>query len=62
MLGATCIAPVVVRADDHPYNKWHYDNRRYYDRDGRGYDVWNVLRRAKIASGALAGGERPQRA
>ena len=24
-----------------PYNKRYYDNRRYYDRDGRDYHVWN---------------------
>jgi hypothetical protein len=36
----------VVRADsdDHPYNR-RYDNRRYYDRDGRDYHVWNNLKR-----------------
>ena len=34
---------MVVRADggDHPYNKKYYDNRRYHDREGRDYHVWN---------------------
>ena len=43
LLGTALIAPIVVRADsdDHPYNKRYYDNRRYYDRDGRDYHVWN---------------------
>jgi hypothetical protein len=41
LLGAALIAPVVVRAEDHPYNKRYYDNRRYYDRAGRDYHVWN---------------------
>jgi hypothetical protein len=42
LLGVALIAPVVVRADDdHPYNKRYYDNRRYYDHEGRDYHVWN---------------------
>jgi hypothetical protein len=41
LLGMAMIAPIVVRADDHPYDKKYYDNRRYYDRDGRDYHVWN---------------------
>jgi hypothetical protein len=42
LLGSALVAPVVVRAgDDHPYNKKYYDNRRYYDREGHDYHVWN---------------------
>jgi hypothetical protein len=43
LLGTALIAPIVVRADgdDHPYNKKYYDNRRYHDREGRDYHVWN---------------------
>lgn len=43
LLGTALIAPIVVRADgdDHPYNKRYYENRRYYDREGRDYHVWN---------------------
>jgi hypothetical protein len=43
LLGTALIAPTVVRADgdDHPYNKKYYDNRRYHDRAGRDYHVWN---------------------
>lgn len=43
LLGAALIAPIMLRADgdDRPYNKRYYDNRRYYDRDGRDYHVWN---------------------
>ncbi len=40
-LAAAMLVPAVVRADDHPYNKRYYDNRRYYDRDGRDYHIWN---------------------
>jgi len=42
-LSAALLAPVVVRADgdDHPYNKRYYNNRRYYDREGRDYHTWN---------------------
>ena len=32
--GATLIAPVQVRADDHR-------EKRYYDREGRDYHTWN---------------------
>jgi hypothetical protein len=43
LLGAALLIPTVVRADgdDHRYNKRYYDNRRYFDRDGRDYHVWN---------------------
>src|SRR5438094_771038 len=43
LLGTAIITPMVVRADgdDHPYNKRYYDHKRYYDRDGRDYHVWN---------------------
>lgn len=41
VLGITLLAPIVAKADDHPYNRKYYDNRRYYDRDGRDYHVWN---------------------
>jgi len=43
MLGIALTAPIVVRADgdDHPYNKRYYDNRRYFDKDGRDYHTWN---------------------
>jgi hypothetical protein len=41
LLGIGMLAPVVARADEHPYNKHYYDNRRYYDRDGHDYHVWN---------------------
>jgi hypothetical protein len=33
-VGATLIAPVAMRADDH-------HDRRYYDRDRRDYHTWN---------------------
>ena len=33
-VGATLIAPVAVRAEDH-------HDKRYYDRDGRDYHTWN---------------------
>ena len=33
-VGASLIAPVALRADDH-------HDRRYYDRDGRDYHTWN---------------------
>jgi hypothetical protein len=42
LLGAALIAPIVAIAQDHPYNGRYYDNRRYYDRDGRDYHVWNA--------------------
>jgi hypothetical protein len=32
--GATLVAPVAMRADDH-------HDKRYYDRDGRDYHTWN---------------------
>ena len=44
LLGTALIAPIVVSAgdgDDHPYNKKYYNNRRYHDREGRDYHVWN---------------------
>jgi hypothetical protein len=43
LLGMALVAPVVVRADgdDPHYNKHYYDNRRYFDRDGHNYHVWN---------------------
>jgi hypothetical protein len=43
LLGMALTAPIVVRADDddHPYNKRYYNNRRYFDKDGRDYHVWN---------------------
>jgi hypothetical protein len=34
LAGATLVAPVAMRADDH-------HDRRYYDRDGRDYHTWN---------------------
>src|SRR5271170_510692 len=40
-LGLAMLAPIVARPDEHPYNGRYYDNRRYYDRDGRDYHVWN---------------------
>jgi hypothetical protein len=33
-VGATMIAPVALRADEH-------HEKRYYDRDGRDYHTWN---------------------
>jgi hypothetical protein len=36
LVGATLIAPVVARADDHGDH-----DRRYYDRDGRDYHSWD---------------------
>jgi hypothetical protein len=33
LVGATLLAPVAMRADDHP--------RRYYDRNGKDYHTWN---------------------
>src|ERR1017187_5847198 len=44
LLGTALIAPIMVRADgdDHPYNKQYYEHKRYYDRDGRDYHVWNA--------------------
>lgn len=43
LLGTALIAPIAVRADgdDHPYKKRYYENKRYHDRDGRDYHVWN---------------------
>ena len=43
LLGAALLVPMVVRADadDHPYNQRYYEHRRYYDREGRDYHVWN---------------------
>jgi len=43
LLGMATIAPIVAKAEEHPYtyNKKYYDNRRYFDRDGRDYHVWN---------------------
>jgi hypothetical protein len=40
-LGIAMIAPIVAVAQDHPYNKKYYDNKRYYDRAGRDYHNWN---------------------
>jgi hypothetical protein len=44
LLGTAFIAPMAARADrdDHPYNQRYYESRRYYDRDGRDYHVWNA--------------------
>jgi hypothetical protein len=44
LLGTALIAPIMLRADgdDHPYNKQYYEHKRYYDRDGRDYHVWNA--------------------
>jgi hypothetical protein len=42
LLGAALIAPIVASAEEHPYNKRYYDNRRYFDRDGRDYHVWSA--------------------
>jgi hypothetical protein len=41
-LGIAMIVPIVATAQDHPYNKKYYDNRRYYDRAGRDYHTWNA--------------------
>jgi hypothetical protein len=41
LLGMALIAPIVAQAQEHPYNRRYYDNRRYFDRDGRDYHVWN---------------------
>src|ERR1017187_4724509 len=44
LLGTALIAPIMARpdGDDHPYNKQYYEHKRYYDRDGRDYHVWNA--------------------
>jgi len=42
LLGAAMLVPIVASAQDHPYNGRYYDNRRYYDSDGRDYHVWNA--------------------
>jgi hypothetical protein len=41
-LGIAMIAPIVATAEDHPYNKKYYDNRRYYDHASRDYHTWNA--------------------
>jgi len=41
VVGLAMLAPVVSRADERPYNKRYYNNKRYYDREGRDYHVWN---------------------
>jgi hypothetical protein len=37
------IVPIVAKAEEHPYkyDKRYYDNRRYFDRAGGDYHVWN---------------------
>jgi hypothetical protein len=43
-LATILVAPQLARAQayDHPYNSRYYDNRRYYDREGRDYHTWNI--------------------
>jgi hypothetical protein len=43
LLGTALIAPIAAQVVvDHPYNGRYYDNRRYYDREGRDYHTWNA--------------------
>lgn len=38
LAGATLIAPLAIRADDHGRDR---HDKRYYDRDGRDYHKWD---------------------